>query len=121
MTSVETDGRASQMPLRLWPGIVIVLLQWGARFGLPILDPDLTVYGVMAGLAGGLALLVWWLFFSRAAWFDRLAAVAVMAIAMAATWPFLDVSLSTGAMGFIFPILATPGLCLAFVVWAATR
>jgi len=107
------------MPLRLWPGVVIVLLQWAARFGLPILDPDFTAYGVMAGLAGGLALLVWWLFFSRAAWSDRLGAVAVVVVAMAATWPFLDVSIATGAMGFIFPILAMPGLCLAFVAWAA--
>jgi outer membrane protein assembly factor BamB len=119
MTSVKADARAPQAALRLWPGVVIVVLQWAARFGLPILSPDLTVYGVMAGLAGGLAVLVWWLFFSRAAWVDRLGAVAMMALAMAATWPFLDVSISTGAMGFIFPILALPGLCLAFVAWAA--
>ena len=37
---------------------------------------------------------------------------------MAATYPFLDVSLATGAMGFIFPMLAVPGICLAFVIWA---
>ena len=95
-----------------------MLLQWLAWFGLPILDPDFAAYGAMGGLVGGLALLIWWLFFSRAVWVDRLGAVALMAAAMAATWPFLDVSISTGAMGFIFPILAMPGLCLAFVVWA---
>ena len=40
-----------------------------------------------------------------------------MIVAMAATWPFLDVSIATGAMGVIFPMLALPGLCLAFVLW----
>ena len=102
----------------MWPGVVIVLLQWVARFGIPILVPDFTAYGVLAGLAGGLAIVVWWLFFSRAPWSERLGAIALIAVAMAATWPFLDVSISTGAMGFIFPMLAIPGLCLALVLWA---
>jgi outer membrane protein assembly factor BamB len=93
-------------------------VQWVARFVVPMLAPDFTAVGVMVGLACGLALLVWWLFFSRAPWSERLGAVALMIGAMAATWPFLDVSISTGAMGFIFPILAVPGLCLAFVIWA---
>ena len=117
MNYAQPENRP-QKPLRLWPGVVIVLLQWVARFGLPILNPDLVTYGVMAGIAGAPAILIWWLFFSRAAWADRLGAVAMMVIAMAVTWPFLDVSLATGAMGMIFPLLAIPGLCLAFVVWA---
>ena len=73
---------------------------------------------MLAGVAGGLALIVWWLFFSRAGWYERLGALVLMIAAMAATWPFLDVSISTGAMGFLFPMLAMPGLCLAFVLWA---
>jgi hypothetical protein len=105
--------------LRLWPGVAIVVLQWVARFGIPLVVPEFTQYGVMAGLAGGLALIVWWLFFSRAPWADRLGALAVIGVAMGATWPFLDASIATGAMGFIFPILAVPGLCLGFVLWAA--
>jgi outer membrane protein assembly factor BamB len=72
----------------------------------------------LAGVVGGLALLVWWLFFSRAAWSERLGVLALMIVAMAATWPFLDISISTGAMGFLFPMLAIPGLSLAFVLWA---
>jgi outer membrane protein assembly factor BamB len=115
---MQPDGRAPRKPLRLWPGVVIVLLQWLGWFGLPIVDPELVTYGVIGGLVGGLALVVWWLFFSRAAWVDRLGGIAVMATGMAATWPFLDVSVSTGAMGFIYPMLAMPGICLAFVVSA---
>jgi outer membrane protein assembly factor BamB len=104
--------------LRLWPGVAIVLLQWFARFALPAIDQNLTSQGVMAGIAGGPLLLIWWLFFSRAAWVDRLGGVLAIAVAMAVTWPFLDFSIATGAMGFIFPILAMPGICLAFVLWA---
>jgi outer membrane protein assembly factor BamB len=116
----DPDAGVSRPRLRLWPGVAIVLLQWAGRFGLPAFDPDLAFYGVFAGIGGGLALVVWWLFFSRAAWVDRLGGVAAMAAAMAITWPFLDVSLATGAMGMIFPILAMPGICLAFVIWAVT-
>jgi outer membrane protein assembly factor BamB len=121
MSTTEIDVSATPRPLRLWPGVLIVLVQWVARFGLPVLDvnPDFTAYGVLAGIGGGPALLVWWLFFSRAPWLDRLGALVVIVAAMAATRPFLDVSIATGAMGFIFPILAIPGICLAFVASAA--
>ena len=95
--------------LRLWPGVAIVLIQWAARFGLPVLGPDLVIYAVAAGFAGALALVAWWLFFSRAPWPDRIGAIVVMIAAMAATWPFLDVSMATGAMGVIFPMLARLG------------
>jgi outer membrane protein assembly factor BamB len=98
--------------------VVIVLLQWVARFGTAIVAPDSVAYGVLAGVAGGLAILVWWLFFSRAALKERVGVPVLMITAIAATWPFLDVSISTGAMGFLFPMLAIPGLCLAFVLWA---
>ena len=113
-----SDAITSRPRLRLWPGVAIVLLQWAGRFGLPAIDQDLAFYGVFAGIGGGLALVIWWLFFSRAAWVDRLGGLAAMAAAMAVTWPFLHVSLAIGAMGMIFPILAMPGICLAFVLWA---
>lgn len=108
-----------QKPLRLWPGVVAVTLQWLVRFGLPMVWPDGLMYCVIGGVAGAVLVVIWWLFFSRAAWVDRLGAVALMAAAMAVTPRILDRSLATGAMGFIFYILAVPGLCLAFVVAVA--
>jgi outer membrane protein assembly factor BamB len=96
-----------------------VALQWLVRFGLPIVWPDGLMYCVLGGVAGAVLVVIWWLFFSRAAWVDRLGAVALMAAAMAVTPRILDRSLATGAMGFIFYILAVPGLCLAFVVAVA--
>jgi outer membrane protein assembly factor BamB len=106
----------SRSSLRLWPGVLIVAVQWLARFALPVVYPDLTMYAVMAGFGGGFALVVWWLFFSRAAWVDRLGAVALMIASMAASRPLLDQSLATGAMGMMYLMLAMPGLCLAFVI-----
>jgi outer membrane protein assembly factor BamB len=118
MSSNMPDAAPSSRSLRLWPGVAIVAVQWLVRFGLPIAAPDATMFAVIGGLAGFPALVIWWLFFSRAAWFDRIAAIILMIAALAATYPFLDVSIATGAMGMIFPMLALPGLCLAFVVWA---
>ena len=117
MRIVQTKEQAPKKPLREWPGVVIVLLQLGGWFGAAILSPDFTAYGVLAGVVGGLAVVGWWLFFSRAGWYERLGVLVLMIAAMAATWPFLDVSISTGAMGFLFPMLAMPGLCVAFVLW----
>jgi outer membrane protein assembly factor BamB len=105
-----------QKPLRLWPGVAAVTLQWAVRFGLPLVWPDGLMYCVMGGVAGALLIVIWWLFFSRAPWVDRLGGIALMVAAMALTPRILDRSLATGAMGFIFYILAVPVLCLAFVV-----
>src|SRR4030095_8528787 len=96
------EAKEPQKPLRLWPGVVIVLLQWVARFGAAVLSPDFTAYGVLAGVVGGLALIVWWLFFSRAGWYERLGVLLLMIAAMAAKWSFLDLSISTAEMGLLF-------------------
>jgi outer membrane protein assembly factor BamB len=109
----------SQLPLRLWPGVAIVAVQWIVRFGLPLVWPDGSMFAVIGGLLGFAGVIIWWLFFSRVAWFDRVAAIVVMFASLAATSPFLDASLAAGAMGMLFPMLAVPGLCLAFVLWAA--
>ena len=67
---------------------------------------------------GGLAIVVWWAFFSRAPWFERWGAVVLMIVALAATSRILHESIATGMMGMMFLIYAIPVLSLAFVVWA---
>jgi outer membrane protein assembly factor BamB len=104
-------------PLRVWPGVVFVILQWLARFVLPIVAPDLTAYGVMASMAAGAAILIWWLFFSRAPWAERLGATALMIVVVLATPLVLHESIAAGAMGGLFLILVLPSLSLAFVAW----
>jgi outer membrane protein assembly factor BamB len=108
--------------LRLWPGVAIVIVQWLARFVVPVVVPEAMPFGVIGGVIGGLAIVLWWVFFSRAAWLDRISAVVLMIVTLFGTSRILDKSIVTGAMGMLFPVLALPLLSLAFVAWAvATR
>lgn len=119
MRNARSGEASRKLPLRLWPGVVIVVLQWATRFVLPALVPEAQVVGALATLAGGLAVVIWWVFFSRAPWLDRLAGAALMIGVLIASKGLLHESLATGGMGMIYFIYATPVLCLAFVVWAA--
>jgi outer membrane protein assembly factor BamB len=116
MTSEESTGRK---PLRLWPGVVIVAMQWLIRFGAPFVVPESGFIGVMAGLAGGLAVVVWWAFFSRASRFERWAGMALLIGGLLATPYILHRSIATGMRGMMFAIYAIPILSLAFIIWAA--
>jgi outer membrane protein assembly factor BamB len=112
------DSTQPRRPLRLWPGVVGAILLLAARFGIPVALPEQTIWGVIGGFAGALAVLVWWLFFSRAPWTERLCALALMIVGLAVTWPLVDVSISTGAMGGLLPMLAVPTMTVALVAWA---
>jgi outer membrane protein assembly factor BamB len=118
MTTTHRGEPSERRPLRLWPGVLAVSLQWLARFVVPTVAPEASVFGILGGLLGGLAVLVWWLFFSRAAWSERLGAIVVMGAALFLTPRILHESIATGAMGMLFPILAIPILSLALVAWA---
>ena len=115
---VISDEPTQQKPLRLWPGVVIVVLQWLIRYGIPIVVPGAIAFGAFGGLFGGLAIIVWWAFFSRAPWSERLGAVVLMIVALVATHRILHESIATAGMGILFFVYAIPVLSLAFVVWA---
>jgi outer membrane protein assembly factor BamB len=102
----------------VWPAVAIVLLQLLTRFTLPLLSPDIGSYGVLSGPIGLLALVVWWLFFSRAAWLERIGAILLMAAGIAATPYLLHESVRTGNMGVQFYIYSPGVLSVAFVAWA---
>ncbi len=93
-------------------------LQWLARFGVPIFLPEATAFGVIGGLLGGLAVVVWWAFLSRAPRSERWGAVVLMIVALVATSRIIHESIATGMMGLMFVIYAIPVLSLAFVAWA---
>jgi outer membrane protein assembly factor BamB len=124
MTTAPTDEPSIPkslwpQPLRVWPGVLAVVLQWLAWMVLPRLVPEAALYGILGGiLGGGLAVIVWWLFFSRAPWIERVAALVLMPIALFATSRMVHASIANGAMGLLLPILAIPVLCLALVCWA---
>src|SRR5262249_4885980 len=102
MSTIQAPA-AARKPMRLWPGILIVTVQWFAFIALPRLVPEAAFYGIVGGVfGGGLATLLWWLFFSRAPWSERLAAIAVMPLAVFGTSYIIDKSILTGAMGMLF-------------------
>ena len=118
MAIAPTNEPTSQKPLRLWPGVVAAVLLVLAKFVLPIVVPEAGAFGVLGALVAGLAIVVWWAFFSRAPRSERWGAVVLMIVALFATSRFIHVSIAKGGMGMLFPVLAFPVLSLAFVAWA---
>ena len=115
---MNTVNSARRKPLRLWPGVAAVALQWTAWL-LPVLVPEWGMYSVLGGMLFGLVVLAWWLFFSRARWYERPGAIAVMVVAVAATSLVIHPSVSNGFMGKMLYIYSVPVLSLALVIWAA--
>ena len=118
VTLNQKGERNREQQLRLWPGVVAVMLQWFVRFGVLIIVPEALAFAVIGGLLGGLAVLVWWVFLSRAPHLERWGAVVLMIGALAATWQVLDKSIATGMMGMMFLVYAIPVLSLALVAGA---
>jgi len=116
----ESTRKAKQKPLRVWLGVVIVILQWLIRFILPGFanEDSITQIGVLGGFLGGLAVVLWWVFFSRAPRFERWFAIVLMITTLVATSLLLDKSIETAMMGMMFIFYSVPVLSLAFVVWA---
>jgi len=110
----------SPNPLRVWPGVVAVALQWLSRFGIKALIPGIKGFGrgMMVSFVFTIALIIWWAFFSRASRKERLGALGLIVVTLGATWLFRHDSMW-------LPWLlayAIPFLSLAFVIWAvATR
>jgi outer membrane protein assembly factor BamB len=106
--------------IRLWPGVVgaavIVLARMISR-----IYPVTAGTPMIAGFAGTAIVIVWWLFFSRAPWSERIGALLVTVAAVLATKPFLHDSITHGAMaGMVFALYDVPlTVGPALVVWAA--
>jgi outer membrane protein assembly factor BamB len=119
LESFKKTGETGQVQtLRLWPGVIIVALQWLIRYLLPAIAPKAMVIGVFGGILGGLAIIVWWLFFSRAARIERWGAIFLIIAVLYGTFFLLDESIATANMGLMFIMYSIPVMCLAFVAWA---
>jgi len=116
MTTPQIDPPAARKPLRLWPGIASatvvlagVVLFIGRLFGFT---------GMVVALAGALLILLWWLLFSRARWYERIGAIVAIVAADFAQKYVMHPSIAGGAMGNMSYILVIPTLCAALVGWA---
>ncbi|MDP2390555.1 MAG: hypothetical protein Q8N52_09540, partial [Acidobacteriota bacterium] len=95
------------------------------RFGLPVALPDTTIFGLDSGLAGllgsvigTLGIIVWWLFFSRAPWAERLGALAVMGVAVFATKAIAHPSIAGAGQGYLIYLGGIQLMALALVLSA---
>lgn len=116
--STETAAPKLHKPLRLWPGVSIVILQWIVRFVIPYIKPDAIALGVFGGTLLAVALVIWWIFFSKATLFDRWFAPVLVAASLLIAAQFLDKSIATAMMGLMFTLYSIPIMCLAFAIWA---
>jgi len=117
MTIAQTDERTPRKPLRLWPGVIAVVLLWVARFGLKAVVPGFAGFslGMMWTLGAALAVVLWWVFFSRAPWRERLGVIVLMIVGMVGAWHLRHESIGPlWLVGY-----AVPFLCLALVAGAA--
>ena len=118
MTIAQTNEPIRRKPLRLWPGVVAAVLLVLVRFVVPIVVPEAGMVAVFGELIGGLAVLLWWLFFSRAPWSERLGAIVLMVVGVWATSHLVHKSIAGGMMGMMLVIYAIPVLSVALVGWA---
>ena len=123
MSTTETAVPVARKPLRLWPGVIVAIVILAAKFLVPLVDPGATVIGILAAAAGTLVILLWWLFFSRAAWIERIGAIVVLILGTLLTKLVVDPSIAGGMMGRMLYIVAIPATFgPVFVAWAvATR
>jgi outer membrane protein assembly factor BamB len=116
MTIVQTGEQSPRKPLRLWPGVIAAVVLGLARLGVKAVIPGFTGFalGMQWALGAAVAVVLWWLLFSRASWLDRVGAIVLMIAGLAATW-FLRHDSMGPAWLFAY---AVPILCFAFVAWA---
>ena len=118
MTINHTTVFTPRQPLRLWPGVAAA----GLQVLLWIIAPLAFDWGVLIAAGGsvllGVVIVVWWLFFSRAVWLERVTAIVLAAAAVWATFPIVHPSISNGMMGGMLPVYSIAPLCLALVGWA---
>jgi len=107
-----TDS-APRKPLRLWPGVAIVAFQLLAFYVPGFFAPATPVwfFGMMGSFTlGPLLLIVWWLFFSRARWSDRLGGLALLLLVHTVAVVLADTSAKWVALA-----PGIPWLCAVFV------
>lgn len=103
--------------LRVWPGLLIVAVQLAVIFIPSWIAPGtLAAFLCMfyAPLVGAGLLLVWWVFFSRAQWTDRIL-IPVAAIGLG----LIAVKIADKSMPFGLLMYGIPTICAIWAAWLA--
>src|SRR5438105_15829591 len=77
------DFKTSRKPPRLWPAVAIVVLYWAAWLAVTALHVNPFVQFLTTFWAPQIAAVlaaVWWLFFCRLPWLDRLYGLSCLAL-----------------------------------------
>jgi len=119
MSDTQPLDSTARKPIRLWPGAAAVILMWTAWLVVPAVFPDLGPYPLFAALGLALAVVLWWLFFSRAPWLERIGALILIVAGIAATSRLVHESISNGMMGMMLFVYAIPVMSLALVAGVA--
>src|SRR5260221_4210523 len=117
---MSTNEPSPRKPLRLWPGVAAAVLLVVVGYVVPLFIPEYAGYGMMGAALLGLIILLWWLLFSRARWYERPGPILLMILAPFVIHTYgVHPSISRGAMGYMTYFVAIPTLSLALVGWAA--
>jgi outer membrane protein assembly factor BamB len=117
---MNSDTLTPRKPLRLWPGVAIAIVQLLVMFLGDVVAPDAPLpVGMLGGVVGALLIFLWWLFFSRARWFERVGALILMTAFIFATKAIAHESITGAGQGMLIYILPIPYYALALVAWAA--
>ena len=119
MTITQNIESTPRKPLRLWPGVAAATILVLVGYVVPIVMPDYAGLGMIGAAIAGLLVIVWWLLFSRARWYERVGAIVLMIAALAVLNRIVHPSIAGGAMGNLTYVLAMPTLGVALVAWAA--
>ena len=111
---MNSENSTPRKPLRLWPGVVAAVLLVVVRL-MPIVVPEAIAVAMIGAVVGALAILLWWLFFSRAPWSERLGVIVLMIVALFATSRLVHESIAGGSMGMLLYFWAIPVLSVALV------
>ena len=103
---LRKNKSTQQKPLRLWPGMVAMILIILVKLVVPKVISDALPVAIFGRLFLGLVVIIWWMFFSRAPRLKRWSAVPLMIIALIVVRPFLHKSIATAGMEMLFLLLA---------------
>jgi outer membrane protein assembly factor BamB len=118
MTLAQTDESMVRRPIRLWPGVVAAVLLALLWFVIPVVLPAADSFAAIGALAAAVAVVLWWLFFSRVPWSERVGAILLAIVGLVAIRRAVHESIAGGMMGMMLFIYAVPVLCLALVAGA---